>query len=318
MQVLSWSMPIMLFVAIVFQVLLSIAILIDFLWVWQDPSLNPDQWAHFSQFPLWSIPSIADLFLGVLVMLVCSLGMVRHRAWAAPTYTIWLILSVLFNAFKPHYFINLFWFPSLWPLIFIGFFYVAQARWSAARTASRRATGDAGDRLAGLASRHRLLATAGVMLVTLLATALFMLLLSLLSLAVPNGLTGLKLVVGVASLYAFAGFTVRSLSARLLFDRIDRADLQIIGGFLLGSSWDIFRVRRATWPFAKLSVSKEAIRLQTPFGVYAWDKTDLSLTRKGFGRLGIGGADGTLPITFVFVPWQDKAIARRLAELGYV
>src|SRR5580704_11698532 len=73
----------------------------------------------------------------------------------------------------------------------------------------------------------------------------------------------------------FLMLCLRALAGRFLFDKDDNADVWMLGGVRLGGRVAAaFAGRSATWPFAKLSASPERLRLQTPFGEFAWKRRD--------------------------------------------
>jgi Zn-dependent protease len=112
----------------------------------------PDFWKQFDAHPQWAWPSIIDHLLGVVVMPVCGWGMWRRKSWAAPAFALWLVLSVVFDALKPHYHLNALAFPAVLAPVFIGAFYVGYANWERKRrpdcvegAIEHRETGDRGD-----------------------------------------------------------------------------------------------------------------------------------------------------------------------------
>jgi hypothetical protein len=164
-----------------------------------------------------------------------------------------------------------------------------------------------------------------VLLVTLILTALFALMLyGVLALALPKTLNDIAIGFTGASTVLFGGACVQYFARHFLYDRDDRAELQLLGGVRFG---DVLQAmlsgKGATWPFAKLSASGETLRLQTPFGNYAWERADPRLiiekTGPSTGQWKIGAEDAamTRPIVFSAFPWKTKIIERKLKELGY-
>jgi hypothetical protein len=165
-----------------------------------------------------------------------------------------------------------------------------------------------------------------VLLLTFLSTVLFALMLvGVLELAFPENLKddaiGFFLFVLVI---LFAGTCAQYFAKYFLYDKDDRAELQMLGGIRFGNlSQAIANGTGATWPFAKLSASQETLKLQTPFGNYTWEKADpwLIIQRTGLlpGRWKIGAGDAARkrPIVFSTLPWKIKMIERKLKELGY-
>ena len=101
-------------------------------------------------------------------------------------------------------------------------------------------------------------------------------------------------------------FCLRFLATRFLYDKNDRADLQLIGGVRFG---DILQAALsgtgATWPFAKLSASRKELRLQTPFGVYGWKPDGVLLSVSLTGGLNIETTEaGQTRVLFFAAPWR--------------
>jgi hypothetical protein len=164
-----------------------------------------------------------------------------------------------------------------------------------------------------------------VLLLTFVLTALFMLMLyGVLVLALPKNLNGIAIGFDGASTVLFAGVCLQYFAKYFLYDKDDRAELQLLGGVRFGDTVveAMFSGKGATWPFAKLSASQETLRLQIPFGNYAWERADprLIIQRTGLsGRWKIGAEDAALtrPIVFSTFPWKTKMIEQKLKELGY-
>jgi hypothetical protein len=164
-----------------------------------------------------------------------------------------------------------------------------------------------------------------VLLLTFVLTALFMLMLyGVQMLAFPKNLNGIAIGFAGASIVLFAGACLQYFAKSFLYDKDDRAELQLLGGVGFGDTVveAMFSGKGATWPFAKLSASRETLRLQTPFGNYAWERADAGLIIQKTGLSGqwkIGAEDAALthPIVFSVFPWKTKMIERKLKELGY-
>jgi len=164
-----------------------------------------------------------------------------------------------------------------------------------------------------------------VLLLTLVLTALFALMLyGVLVLALPKNLINVAIGFTGISAVLFGGACLQYFAKYFLYDRDDRAELQLLGGVRFGDTVveAMFSGKGATWPFAKLSASRETLRLQTPFGNYAWERADAGLIIQKTGRSGqwkIGAEDAapTHPIVFSVFPWKTKMIERKLKELGY-
>lgn len=165
-----------------------------------------------------------------------------------------------------------------------------------------------------------------VLLLTFVLTALFMVMLYgvLLRLALPKDVIDLADAIGSASIILFASACLQRFAKHFLYDKDDLAELQLLGGVRFGNlSQAIANGTGATWPFAKLSASQDTLRLQTPFGNYAWERTDprLIIQRTGLfpGQWKIGAEDAarTRPIVFSTFPWKIKLIERKLKDLGY-
>ena len=118
-----------LWVLVVAQFLFSGMLLLYYASIWQAPRLDPDFWVEFDKYPEWAMPSIADVLLGALVMPVCGWGILKRQTWAPIAYAVWLLLSIAFNEFRPHYILDTFKFPLLAPLLLIGIYYLAYANW---------------------------------------------------------------------------------------------------------------------------------------------------------------------------------------------
>ena len=103
-----------------------------------------------------------------------------------------------------------------------------------------------------------------VLLLTFLLAALFMFMLyGVNSLAFPKNLNDIAIGFSGASIVLFAGACLQSFAKSFLYDKDDRAELQLLGGVRLGNTVveAIFSGKGATWPFAKLSASRETLRL---------------------------------------------------------
>ena len=170
------------------------------------------------------------------------------------------------------------------------------------------------------------LKAASILLITVVLTALFVLMLyGVLVLALPKNLNDIAIGFAAASTVLFAGACLQYFAKCFLYDKDDRAELQVLGGVRFGDTVveAMFSGKGATWPFAKLSVSRETLRLQTPFGNYAWerDAPRLIIQKTGLctGQWKIGAEDAAMarPIVFSTFPWKTKIIERKLQELGY-
>jgi hypothetical protein len=169
------------------------------------------------------------------------------------------------------------------------------------------------------------LKAAMVLLMTLLLTALFALMLyGVLVLALPKNLINIAIGFAGVSAILFGGACVQYFAKYFLYEKDDRAELQLLGGIRFGDTLEaMLSGKGATWPFAKLSASRETLRLQTPFGNYAWERADprLMIQKTGVstGQWQIGAEDAatTRPIVFSTFPWKTKIIERKLKELGY-
>jgi hypothetical protein len=164
-----------------------------------------------------------------------------------------------------------------------------------------------------------------VLLLTFVLTALFMVMLfSVLRLVLPKTLNDIAGAIGFAIIVLFAGACLQYFAKYFLYDKDDRAELQLLGGVRFGDlSQAIANGTGATWPLAKLSASQETLRLQTPFGNYAWERADPRLIIQKTGlfpgqwKIGAGGAARKRPIVFSTHPWKAKMVERKLKELGY-
>ena len=170
------------------------------------------------------------------------------------------------------------------------------------------------------------LKAASALLITFVLTALFMLMLyGVLVLALPNNLNDIAIGFAGASTVLFAAACLQCFAKCFLYDKDDRAELQVLGGVRFGDTVveAMFSGKAATWPFAKLSASREMLRLQTPFGNYAWERADQRLIIQktglctGLWKIGAEDAAMTRPIVFSTFPWKTKIIERKLQELGY-
>lgn len=122
----------------------------------------------------------------------------------------------------------------------------------------------------------------------------------------------------------FGGGCSKFFASWLLYDKDDHAELQVLGGMRVGDIWQASATGKgATWPFAKLSASRETLRLQTPFGNYAWERTDprLRIQKTGLlpGQWKIGAEDAASSNSIIFStwPWSAKALEGELKTLGY-
>jgi hypothetical protein len=170
------------------------------------------------------------------------------------------------------------------------------------------------------------LKAAFVLLLTFVLTALFMLMLyGVLVLALPKNLNDIAIGFFLfASIVLFAGACLQYFAKYFLYDKDDRAELQLLGGVRFGDTQveAMLTGKGATWPFAKLSASQETLRLQTPFGNYTRERADprLIIQKTGLsGQWKIGAEDAALtrPIVFSTLFWKTKLIERKLKELGY-
>jgi hypothetical protein len=163
-----------------------------------------------------------------------------------------------------------------------------------------------------------------VLLLTFVLTALFMFMLyGVQMLAFPKNLNDIAIGFAGASIVLFAGACLQYFAKSFLYDKDDRAELQLLGvGFGDTVVEAMFSGKGAIWPFAKLSASRETLRLQTPFGNYAWERADAGLIIQKAGLSGqwkIGAEEAALthPIVFSVFPWKTKMIERKPRELGY-
>jgi hypothetical protein len=170
------------------------------------------------------------------------------------------------------------------------------------------------------------LKAAFVLLITFVLTALFVLMLyGVLVLALPKNLNDIAIGFAGASTVLFAGACLQYFAKCFLYDKDDLAELQVLGGVRFGDTVveAMFSGKGATWPFAKLSASRETLRLQTPFGNYAWERADPRLIIQktglctGLWKISAEDAAMTRPIVFSTFPWKTKIIERKLEELGY-
>jgi hypothetical protein len=118
-----------LWVSVGAQFLISGMLLLYYVSMWQDPKLDRDFLVEFNKHPEWAMPAIADLLLGALVMPVCGWGMLKRQTWAPIAYAIWLLLSIAFNEFRPHYILGMLEFPTVLPLVLTCIYYLAYANW---------------------------------------------------------------------------------------------------------------------------------------------------------------------------------------------
>jgi hypothetical protein len=91
-----------------------------------------------------------------------------------------------------------------------------------------------------------------VLLLTFVLTALFMVMLfSVLRLVLPKTLNDIAGAIGFAIIVLFAGACLQYFAKCFLYDKDDRAELQLLGGVRLGDlSQAIANGTGATWPFA--------------------------------------------------------------------
>ena len=125
----SLILRVALWISVVAQFVFSGMLLLYYVSVWQAPKLDPGFLVEFNKHPEWALPAIADLLLGALVMPVCGWGMLKRQTWAPIAYAIWLLLSIAFNEFRPHYILGMLEFPTVLPLVLTCIYYLAYANW---------------------------------------------------------------------------------------------------------------------------------------------------------------------------------------------
>jgi hypothetical protein len=168
------------------------------------------------------------------------------------------------------------------------------------------------------------LKTVGILLATLLIAMLAGVPLRSLVMMLPARLTNVGGFALFLSVVLIWGVCLEQFADRFLFEKGDQAELQVVGGIRFGGAAQMATTGKgASWPFAKLSASPQALRLQTPFGNYAWDGADPHLkirsTGRFFGEWEIGSDDakpGDLAV-FSAWPWERNATEAKLGELGY-
>ena len=163
-----------------------------------------------------------------------------------------------------------------------------------------------------------------VLLLTFVLTALFMLMLyGVQMLAFHKNLNDIAIGFAGASIVLFAGACLQYFAKSFLYDKDDRAELQLVGGVKSDGLLQAKENGKGVPFFAKLSASREMLRLQTPFGNYAWERPDPRLiiqkTRPFPGQWKIGTEDATTTRSIIFgtQPWKAKMVERKLKELGY-
>lgn len=166
----------------------------------------------------------------------------------------------------------------------------------------------------------RYMRSVGVLLVAfLLSASCALLVYGVAVLAWPTANSNLAPTLAGLSALLSVCLCLRFLATRFLYDKNDSAELQVIGGVRFG---DILQAalsgRGASWPFAKLSASRKELRLQTPFGVYAWKSDDVLLSVSLTGGLNIETAEATQTgVLFFAAPWRSGSLKKGLKRLGY-
>ncbi len=166
----------------------------------------------------------------------------------------------------------------------------------------------------------RYMRSVGVLLLAFLLSVLCALLVyGVAILAWPTANSNLAPALSSLSALLAVCFCLRLLATRLLYDKNDSADLQLIGGARFGDILQaVFSGKGASWPFAKLSASRKELRLQTPFGVYAWKTDDVLLSVSLTGGLNIETVRaGQTSVLFFATPWQRARLKKGLKQLGY-
>lgn len=137
--------------------------------------------------------------------------------------------------------------------------------------------------------------------------------------ALLPALANVWVAVSWAATVFFGGFSLRALAGRFLFDKNNKAAVQILGGVKLERDLPaMFTGTGATWPFAKLSASLESLQLETPFGKNVWRRQDVRLTGGMLGRWQIETPNEPIAITFYAPPWVARRAKFQLAALGYL
>ena len=71
-----------------------------------------------------------NLTVGTAIIVVFLLRRPLRALFGTPiAYAIWLLLSIAFNEFRPHYILGMLEFPSVLPLVLICIYYLAYANW---------------------------------------------------------------------------------------------------------------------------------------------------------------------------------------------
>jgi hypothetical protein len=143
------------------------------------------------------------------------------------------------------------------------------------------------------------------------------------ALGLPVTLLKIAIVFESFSMVLFGGAFFQHFANYLLYDKNDRAELQLVGGVKSDGLLQAKESGKGVPFFAKLSASQETLRLQTPFGNYAWERADPRLViqkaRLFPGQWKIGTEDATMTRSIIFgtQPWKAKMVERKLKELGY-
>jgi len=156
-----------------------------------------------------------------------------------------------------------------------------------------------------------------VLLAAFLATVAVLIPLYFMLTGIP-GFEGADNAIVTAVVVLYLTLCLRGLAGRFLFDKDDTANVQVLGGVRLGGRVAAaLSGRSVSWPFAKLSASPERLRLQTPFGKYAWNRQDVHLTSGALGQWKIETNIASMEITFYALPWVARGATLKLRRLGY-
>lgn len=115
------------------------------------------------------------------------------------------------------------------------------------------------------------------------------------------------------------GWIAKTIANALLFDNANDVDFQVFCGTRNPGAG----IRFITWPFAKLTATKSALRFQSVWNDFRWENDGTSpIIRQPTSLLGeftisCDGLGPPVSTRFSVLPWRTKHVANALRTLGY-